>query len=96
MAIHHFAIKHLDQAITLAADDSYDSFRYAALDLRYAIEYLVYKFLPHYKDEVIDEVLNEWRPNVILDALVEANPDLPHSFSLRIASEDENHTPVGP
>jgi DNA-directed RNA polymerase subunit RPC12/RpoP len=89
MSIHHRAIAHLDRAITVVPSSEVHLLRYAALELRLAIECLVYQFLPYYRDEIPDEMFDEWRPQVILDALVEANPDLRHSHVLRVAPESQ-------
>jgi len=94
MSIHFRAIEHLDKAIELAESESLEHLRYAALELRLAIECLVYQFLPYYRDEVPDELFSEWRPQIILDALVDANPDLPHSHTLRMAPENAKGEPT--
>jgi ribosomal protein L37AE/L43A len=82
MSIHHSAIQHLNTAASLMEKGDYDSLRYAVLELRYGLECLVYELLPHYASELPDDVLEGWKPSEMLRAMVDCNPDLPHTVSL--------------
>jgi hypothetical protein len=94
MSIHHQAVRHLDLALTFQARGDYDSLRYAALELRHAIECLVYELMPHYKDELPSEAFETWRPQEILEALVDCNPALKHTVVVRISPEDAQGNPT--
>jgi hypothetical protein len=48
--------------------------RYAALEIRIAIERLFYVLLPHYRDELPDDIVKLWQPRQIIDALIDCNP----------------------
>jgi hypothetical protein len=85
-------MKHLDKAKSLVGGD-YDSLRYAVLELRYAIECLVYRLVPSYEKELSDETRDAWRPAEILQEMVRCNPDLPRTASYRMGLETENGEP---
>lgn len=87
MSIHFQAISYLDKAIALTAKGDLDSFRYAALDLRHAIECLVYELLSDYREELFDEVLEGWQPKLILDAIADCDPDQLVMTSLLVARD---------
>jgi DNA-directed RNA polymerase subunit RPC12/RpoP len=93
VSIHHEAMFHLDKAVRQAASDDVDSLRYAALNLRDSIECLAFELVPLYKAELPDEVLEAWRPQEILAALLDCNPSLPHSSILSLAAEDADGNP---
>jgi hypothetical protein len=82
---------HLDKAKHLAGG-GYDSLRYAVLELRYAIECLVYELLPGYEDELPDEVREAWRPSEILREMVSCNPGLPQTVSVAMGFERPDGT----
>ncbi len=94
MSIHYKAISHLDKAIKLADRGEAEDLIYAALELRFSIERLIYQFQPYYRDEIPDELFDEWRPQLILDAMVEANPMLRHSHDVNMASENSDGEPT--
>lgn len=66
-----------------------DSIRYAALELRYAIEHLFYGFVPQYKLELPDEILDgtEWRPAEIIDMIADIDPMVQHDSILRMGEQ---------
>lgn len=90
--IHSKAMAHLDKARVLAEKGDYDSLRYAALELRFAVERIVLDVLKTYENqgEIPDEALTEWRLKEILKILWDCNPDLPQSVSFRIGSEGDS------
>lgn len=94
MSIHHQAVSHLDRAVALEARGDYDSLRYAALELRHAIECLVYELMPYYKEELPTEAFETWWPQEILEALVDCNPMLKHSVVVRFSPEDAEGNPT--
>ena len=93
MPIHFNSIKHLEKAKVLASSAKYDSLLYAALELRYAIECIFYRLIPLYKDELPTDMLKEWRPQKIIDEIIDCDPYVAHSNRIRLAFEDQNGTP---
>jgi len=57
----------------LSTKDSRD-LRYAALEARMAIEGLFYALLPHYRDELPDDIVKRWQPRQLIDAITACNP----------------------
>ena len=66
------------------------SLRYAALEIRMAIELLFYKLIPSYRDELPDEVLKQWQPKKIIDALIDCDPYAEQNSTLIMAMELPN------
>jgi DNA-directed RNA polymerase subunit RPC12/RpoP len=89
MSIHHRAMKHLQKAKALIASGVADDLRYAALEMRYCIEHLFYGFVPSYKQELPDDVLEGkvWRPAEIIDMIADIDPNLQHDSVLRIGPQ---------
>jgi hypothetical protein len=72
------------------------SLRYAALEIRMAIEQLFYKLLPSYREELPGDLMKHWQPKKIIDALIDCDPDVEHDFTLTMAEErpDGGHGPA--
>jgi len=69
----------------LLEESSPDSLRYAALQLRMAIEYLFYELIPLYQEELPDDITSStWQPRQIIDALLECNPYVDQDAQIRI------------
>jgi hypothetical protein len=73
------------RSLITAGDEA--SLRYAALEIRMAIELMFYKLLSSYKEELPDDLLKHWQPKKIIDALIDCDPDIEHDYSLTIAQE---------
>lgn len=86
----------LARARTLLATGDEASVRYACLELRLCIEYLVYDQLVPRLAEVSDDVLKKWTPKQIIDSLREGDPDVDKSVSVAVALEDQSGAPSGP
>ncbi len=89
MSIHYRAMFHLDKAKGLLASNESDHLRYAALELRYCIELLFYSLVPHYKDELPDDVVagNVWRPADIIDMIADIDPDVSQDREIRMGEQ---------
>jgi hypothetical protein len=72
------------KAEVLLEEGSLDSLRYATLQLRMGIEYLFYELIPHYRDELPDDITTSWQPQKILDALLECDPYVDQDAKIRI------------
>lgn len=71
---HTETIDCVQKAKALVAEGSADSLRYASLQLRMGIEWLFYELIPLYRDELPDDITTRWRPQEIIDALLECDP----------------------
>ena len=89
MSIHWEAMRHLDKAKQLLATSDDDQLRYAALELRYAVEHLFYKLIPSFKEELPDDVLEGkvWRPGDIIDMLADIEPRISSDVVLSFGVE---------
>jgi hypothetical protein len=89
MSIHREAMSYLDKAKNLLARGAEDDLRYAALEMRYCIEHLFYKLIPHYRDYLPDNVHrgDVWRPADIINMIADIDPGITHSRSLRAGFE---------
>src|SRR5258705_488452 len=81
------SMNHVLTARQLLACEDEPHLRYAALELRMAIEQLFYKLLPSYREELPDDLLKQWQPKKLIDALIDCNPDVEQNFTLTFADE---------
>lgn len=93
MSIHNKSIRHLEKAKALAKTNDYDYLRYAALELRYAIEFIFYELIPLYRDELPSDIIEKWKPQEIIDAVIDCDPYVEHSKEISIAFEDDQEQP---
>lgn len=76
--------------------DSFDNhrLRYAALDLRMALEGLIYERASLYKEEVSNKKLSTWQPGKLLSLLLEIDPSADKSGELYAGIEEEYGKPA--
>ena len=76
--------------------NSYDDLRlqYAALDLRMALESLIYERASLYKEELSGKKLSTWQPGKLLSLLLEVDPSADKSGNLSIGLEEEYGKPA--
>ena len=72
---HQHTIDCVEKAEKLILEQNEDAYRYATLQLRMGIEYLFYELVPLYKDELPENILTRWRPQQILDAILDCDPN---------------------
>ena len=98
MSIHHRAMAHLEKAKALITQDDEDSLRYAALEIRYCIEYLFYELIPLYKEELPDDVMTGkvWKPGDIIAMISEIDPGVFHDRTLSFGPESSPGVLSGP
>lgn len=77
----------------LAASENYQ-LRYAALELRMALECLVYERAKSYRNELSNKKLSTWQPRQLLGILLEINPHADKSSSISFGLEDEQGVPA--
>lgn len=88
------AREYLERAKTeMAGGDDY-CLRYAALDLRFAIEALTYDRAVAYKDELPPSEYETWQPRKLMDVLLQINPDVDVDCTLAFGEEDEPGKPA--
>jgi hypothetical protein len=96
--VHTKTVTCLQKTEALIANPSDDTLRYATLQLRMGIEFLFYELIPLYKEELPDDIATtKWRPNEIIDALLECNPDADQDARIAIIpsqSGAEANTPA--
>src|ERR1043166_2603719 len=86
----------------LATGNSRD-LRYAALEARMAIVGLFYALLPHYREELPDDIAKTWQPRHLIDAIISCNPFVQMHQQITIGIPDDpaakfvgTYTPVPP
>jgi hypothetical protein len=94
--MHDEAKRSLDKARKLIAAADPDSLRYACLQLRSAIEELFYELIPLYKDELPTDIIHEWRPVQIIDALVDCDPLVEQDTRICMFDYDGDGNPAPP
>lgn len=92
----HEAFEHVSRARSLMTTDELAQLRYAALELRMAIEAAFYRFLPLYKEDLSDDLLREWHPRRILDALIEIDPGVERDSTIRMGFTPPRGEPLRP
>lgn len=76
-----------ERAKTLLANGADDQLRYAALELRFAMEALTYDRAQAYAKEIPPEELSIWQPDKVMRMLLEIEPTADSSYTLRIGEE---------
>lgn len=69
--LHAVAESHAVEGRRLLDAGDAASLRHAALEARMAIELLFYALLPHYTEELPDDLARRWHPKQIIEALLE-------------------------
>ena len=89
VSIHHRAMQHLKKAEALIQSGNSDQLRYAALEMRYCIEHIFYGYVPQYKAELPDDVVDGkvWRPGDIIDMIADIDPMVVHDSVIRIGAQ---------
>lgn len=80
------ALKRANLVLERAIDSE---LHYAILDLRMALESLVYERALNYKNELSPKKLSTWQPKKLLDLLLQIDPFADQSCSVSFAVEDE-------
>lgn len=76
-----------DRAKALLATGVDDQLRYAALELRFAMEALTYDRAQAYAKEIPPEEMATWQPDKVMKVLLEIEPTADRSYTLRIGEE---------
>ena len=76
-----------DRAQALLTTGVDDQLRYAALELRFAMEALTYDRAQAYAKEIPPEEVATWQPDKVMKVLLEIEPTADSSYTLRIGRE---------
>lgn len=82
------------RATELLKDTDPSKLKYAALELRLALEALTYKRAEMYKAELSSVDLEKWQPRKLLELLLEIDPTADKSASISIGIEEEYGKPA--
>ena len=94
MNYRHEARTALERAREHLAEPKGGRVRYAALELRFALESLVYERAGSYTEELPGSALQTWQPGKLLKILLEIDPFADKSASLSIGEEEEYGKPA--
>ena len=94
MNYRYDAKKHLDRFDEEFDSRDNDRLKYAALELRMAIEALTYDRALAYKDEFPPSEYETWQPHKLMKVLIDIDPMAGHGSSLRIGKEEEYGVPA--
>ncbi|CCV13285.1 hypothetical protein [Mesorhizobium sp. STM 4661] len=88
------AREHVKQAKEFAASDNEAMLRAACLELRMAIESLVYDLLQTYLAEVSNSVMEKWQPKQVMDELLYIDPNADKTSSISVGLEEKYGVPA--
>lgn len=74
-----------------SGDDS--RLKYAALELRMALECLVYDTSKAYRDELCEDNFNKWQPKKLLEVMIEIDPAVDKNTEWRIGAQPSKGSP---
>ncbi|OUS72642.1 hypothetical protein B5G52_07945 [Pseudoalteromonas sp. A601] len=89
--IPHSTKKHLDNYINLIGDEK--TFTYAVLELRFAIEAIVYKQIESYGNKVPQQIIETWQPNKSFKMLCYFDEKANKSLDISLAEGDGSENP---
>ncbi|WP_024677693.1 hypothetical protein [Pseudomonas syringae] len=87
-------VPFLDRARELLKASDDHSKRYAALELRFALENVVYRQMSEYGDVLPGNVLNMWKPDQMLRALISFDPISENGGELAFALKNGDEWPA--
>ncbi len=85
--MRHIARQCVSRAKNLLSRGDEASIRYACLELRFAIEYIVYSQLQAYIKEVSDDALKKWTPKQVISEMLEVDPYADKSATIAVGLE---------
>ena len=94
MNYRHEAQLALDRAKENIKKNDIYAIRYAALELRMALEALIYQKSKNYKDELPEKDMDTWQPRQLLIKLIEIDPDADKGASVAVGIEEEYGQPA--
>ena len=94
MDYRHEAQLALDRAKENIKKNDIHALRYAALELRMALEALIYQKAKNYKEELPEKDMDTWQPRQLLIKLIEIDPDADKGASVAVGIEEEYGQPA--
>lgn len=85
----------LERAKIEMASGDIHRLRYAALELRMALECVTYERAQLYESEIHPDEYRTWQPGKLLDVLLEIEPDVNRSVIVRVRRDASETTPAG-
>lgn len=85
---------YLERAKRLLEQPDEASLRYAALELRFAMETVVYRQLQEYGDVIPGSVASQWKPDQLLKLLISFDPTSNQGGDLSFAIEGADVKPI--
>ena len=79
---------HLSRANDLMNKGTLEDFQYACLELRFCLEALVFQNAQNYIALTENHIIDEWRPQRVLEELKEADPHADSSATFRSQNND--------
>jgi len=79
-----------ERAKSELSTENHDRLKYAVLELRMALEGLVYQKATNYTEELCGKKLNTWQPSKLLEILLDIDPLADQTYTLRVKPENEN------
>lgn len=76
-----------NRAIALLASGIDEQLRYAALELRFAMEALTYDRAQAYVQEIPPDEMATWQPDKVIKVLLKIDPTADSSYTLSIGEE---------
>jgi hypothetical protein len=80
----------LDRARTELASQDKERLRYAALELRFAVEALTYDRAALYKDDFPPSEYETWQPRLLMSQLLEIDPSADQDCTIAIGGEERS------
>lgn len=84
----------LERAKTLLANGGEDALRYASIELRFCIEYLLLDRLNSYREYLDDEAMSRWTPSKIVREMLNIDPDADKTAQISIGIEETYGVPA--
>lgn len=78
----------LQRAKNELSHEDYSRAKYAALELRMALESLIYDISKSYREELSETDFNTWQPKKLLEILIEIDPSVERTSEWRIGKQD--------
>ncbi len=88
--MHQKTIFCVAKAESLIASGDEDSLRYACLELRMGIEHLFYSLIPLYEKELPADMLKKWKPQHVIAALLECDPNVDGDITISFVNSDDH------
>jgi hypothetical protein len=84
----------LERAKAFIAQSDEDSAKHACLELRLAIEYLVYQQLQAYLAEIPDEAMRKWTPRDVIAEMLTVDPHADQTSTISVGIEERCGEPA--